>query len=92
MNIQLTYHVLIVCIQTQNGVSKLRVVFQTQIPISLVTVVISIQHLYMTKYKLEYAINNLILCWWLVFYACTIALTSIPAISVSVLVFENQAT
>ena len=30
---------------------KLRVVFQTQIPISLVTFIISMQHLYMTKYK-----------------------------------------
>ena len=42
---------LIVYIQTQIGISKLRMVFQNQIPISLVTLVISIQHLYMTKYK-----------------------------------------
>ena len=43
-----TYHMLTVCIQTQNGISKLRVVFsQTQIHniTSLVTLVISIQHL-----------------------------------------------
>ena len=39
---------LIVYIQTQIGISKLRVVFQNQ---TLVTFVISVQHLYMTKYK-----------------------------------------
>ena len=50
-----SYHVLIVYIQTQISISKPRVhvVFQTQIPISLVTLVISTLYKYTIKYRKE---------------------------------------
>ena len=38
---------------------QLRMVFQTQMPISLVILIISIQDLYMTKYKYTIIANNM---------------------------------
>ena len=54
-NIQPHYHRLIVYIHKVRWVFQLRRVFQTQVPISLVILVIGIQDLYTSKYK--YTIN-----------------------------------
>ena len=50
-NIQPHYHRLIVYIHKVRWVFQLRSVFQTQVPISLVILVIGIQDLYTSKYK-----------------------------------------
>ena len=50
-NIQPHYHRLIVYIHKVRWVFQLRRVFQTQVPISLVILVIGIQDLYTSKYK-----------------------------------------
>ena len=57
-NIKPHYHRLIVYIHKVRWVFQLRSVFQTQVPISLVILVIGIQDLYTSKYK--YTINILI--------------------------------
>ena len=57
-NIQPHYHRLIVYIHEVRMVFQLRMVFQTQVPISLVILVIGIQDLYTSKYK--YTISRLI--------------------------------
>ena len=58
-NIQPHYHRLIVYIHKVRWVFQLRRVFQTQVPISLVILVIGIQDLYTSKYK--YTITLVIL-------------------------------
>ena len=60
-NIQPHYHRLIVYIHKVRWVFQLRSVFQTQVPISLVILVIGIQDLYTSKYK--YTIMIIIVYW-----------------------------
>ena len=60
-NIQPHYHRLIVYIHKVRWVFQLRRVFQTQVPISLVILVIGIQDLYTSKYK--YTIIMKVVFW-----------------------------